>query len=94
MTILCYSQRLLNPFRGSMCCIQYRSAEAVTADGIKWDIYVSNDFGYNLGGGIMGFFTDVLGARGEYRYFRRFESDNSGRVFNFSRATIGIVLRF
>ena len=29
-------------FRGSMCCIQYRSAEAVTADGIKWDIYVSN----------------------------------------------------
>jgi hypothetical protein len=42
MTILCYSQRLLNPFRGSMCCIQYLSAEAVTADGIKWDIYVSN----------------------------------------------------
>ena len=43
MTILCYSQRLLNPFRGSICCIQYQSAEAVTADGIKWDIYVSND---------------------------------------------------
>lgn len=42
MTILCYSQRLLNPFRGSICCIQYQSAEAVTADGIKWDIYVSN----------------------------------------------------
>jgi len=43
MTILCYSQRLLNPFRGSICCIQYRSAEAVTADGLKWDIYVSNE---------------------------------------------------
>lgn len=42
MTIQCYSQRLLNPFRGSICCIQYQSAEAVTADGIKWDIYVSN----------------------------------------------------
>ncbi len=42
MTILCYSQRLLNPFRGTMCCIQYQSAEAVSADGIKWDIYVSN----------------------------------------------------
>jgi len=42
MTILCYSQRLLNPFRGSICCIQYQSAEAVSADGIKWDIYVSN----------------------------------------------------
>jgi len=43
MTILCYSQRLLNPFRGSICCIQYRSAEAVTADGLQWDIYVSNE---------------------------------------------------
>jgi len=43
MTPLCYSQRLLNPFRGTVCCIQYRSAEAVTADGIKWDIYVSNE---------------------------------------------------
>jgi hypothetical protein len=43
MTILCYSQRLLNPFRGSVCCIQYQSAEAVTADGVRWDIYVSND---------------------------------------------------
>jgi hypothetical protein len=42
MTILCYSQRLLNPFRGTMCCIQYQSAEAVTANGVKWDIYVSN----------------------------------------------------
>jgi len=43
MTIQCYSQRLLNPFRGSICCIRFRSAEAVTADGIKWDIYVSNE---------------------------------------------------
>ena len=43
MTPLCYSQRLLNPFRGTICCIQYQSAEAVTADGVKWDIYVSNE---------------------------------------------------
>jgi opacity protein-like surface antigen len=54
----------------------------------------SNDFGYNVGGGIMGFFTNVFGVRGEYRYFRRFKSDDLGRKFNFSRATIGIVLRF
>lgn len=54
----------------------------------------SNDFAYNVGGGIMGFFTNVLGVRGEYRYFRRFKSDDFGRTFNFSRATIGIVLRF
>lgn len=43
MTFECYSQRMLNPFRGSMNCVRYRSADAVTADGVHWDIYVSND---------------------------------------------------
>lgn len=41
--IYCYSQRMLNPYRGIFCCISYQSAEAVTADGVNWDIYVSND---------------------------------------------------
>ena len=44
MTFECYSQRLLNPFRGSVNCIRYRSADAVTADGVQWDIYVSNEW--------------------------------------------------
>jgi hypothetical protein len=43
MPIACYTQRLLNPFRGVINCIRYESAEAVTRDGIRWDIYVSND---------------------------------------------------
>jgi hypothetical protein len=43
MPFQCYSQRLLNPFRGVVNCIRYRSAEAVTADGVRWDIYVSNE---------------------------------------------------
>lgn len=43
MTIEFYSQRLLNPFRGVMNVIRYESAEAVTTDGINWEIYVSND---------------------------------------------------
>jgi hypothetical protein len=34
---------MLNPFRGSMNCVRYRSADAVTADGVHWDIYVSNE---------------------------------------------------
>lgn len=38
-----YSQRLLNPFRGVMNVIRYQAAEAVTTDGIEWEIYVSND---------------------------------------------------
>lgn len=41
-TIQCYSQRLLNPFRGVMNFITYESAEAVTTDGVHWDIYVTD----------------------------------------------------
>ncbi|WP_324779869.1 hypothetical protein [Thiobacillus sedimenti] len=43
MQIECYAQRLLNPFRGVVHVIRYESAEAVTTDGIEWDIYVAND---------------------------------------------------
>jgi hypothetical protein len=43
MRIECYAQRLLNPFRGTAQVIRYASAEAVTTDGLHWDIYVSND---------------------------------------------------
>jgi hypothetical protein len=39
----CYAQRLLNPFRGAMHVIRYQAAEAVTTDGLHWDIYVAND---------------------------------------------------
>ncbi|MCS6786184.1 MAG: hypothetical protein NZ524_03990 [Thiobacillaceae bacterium] len=43
MSIECYAQRLLNPFRGAVHVIRHASAEAVTTDGVHWDIYVSND---------------------------------------------------
>jgi hypothetical protein len=43
MQIECYAQRLLNPFRGVVHVIRFQSAEAVTTDGIEWDIYVAND---------------------------------------------------
>jgi hypothetical protein len=38
-----YAQRLLNPFRGVVNIIRYQYAEAVTSDGVHWDIYISND---------------------------------------------------
>lgn len=38
-----FAQRLLNPFRGAMHTIRFQSAEAVTLDGVHWDIYVAND---------------------------------------------------
>lgn len=43
MTIECYSQRLLNPYRGTMQVIRFEAAEAVSLDGVQWDIYVAND---------------------------------------------------
>lgn len=43
MEIQCYAQRLLNPFRGVINVIRYQSAEAVTMDGVHWDIYVANE---------------------------------------------------
>jgi hypothetical protein len=43
MQIECYAQRLLNPFRGVVHTIRFQSAEAVTTDGIEWDIYVANE---------------------------------------------------
>lgn len=43
MEIQCYAQRLLNPYRGVVNVIKYQSAEAVTMDGVHWDIYVANE---------------------------------------------------
>jgi len=42
MVFEAYAQRLLNPFRGAMHSVRYDSAEAVTVDGVHWDIYVTN----------------------------------------------------
>jgi len=40
MNLNFYAQRLLNPFRGVMNVIECQGAEAVTTDGVHWDIYV------------------------------------------------------
>lgn len=61
----------------------------------------SNDFGYELGGGVMGYFSDHVGLRGDLRYFRNFKADIdlSGvdierGTFNFGRASLGVLFRF
>lgn len=33
----------MNPFRGALNIIRYGAAEAVTVDGVEWDIYVNGD---------------------------------------------------
>jgi len=61
-----------------------------------------NDLAYSLGGGVMGFFSDHIGVRGEYRYTRNFSVDDLGLTnidlergtFNYSRVTGAVVFRF
>jgi opacity protein-like surface antigen len=61
----------------------------------------TNDFGFNVGGGVNGFFTDNVGIRGDIRYFRSFSDDQPDDEFDlalsdfdFWRATVGFTFRF
>ncbi|HEB82785.1 MAG TPA: hypothetical protein ENJ11_07975 [Gammaproteobacteria bacterium] len=44
MSIFCYSQKILNPFRGVMNIISIGGADAVTIDGINWTLYIHDNF--------------------------------------------------
>jgi hypothetical protein len=57
----------------------------------------NNEFGWNAGGGVMGFFGDHFGLRGDFRYMRAFSGDvihglDLGKL-NFTRLSIGVVIR-
>jgi opacity protein-like surface antigen len=61
----------------------------------------NNDFGMNVGGGIMGFVSDNVGIRGDVRYFRALVDDQEDNEFDvafgdydFWRATGGVTFRF
>jgi opacity protein-like surface antigen len=61
----------------------------------------STDWGFNVGGGVSGFFSDNVGLRGDIRYFRSLqdnepddELDVSLSDFRFWRGTVGLVFRF
>jgi opacity protein-like surface antigen len=59
-----------------------------------------NDFGFDVGAGVMGFFSQNVGLRGDVRYFRGFSgsSDNVTGLglsnFSFWRTSIGLALKF
>lgn len=62
----------------------------------------ANDFGFDVGGGVMGFFSDHVGLRGDLRYLRTITSDlNDSDAdpelglgdLDFWRASISIVIR-
>ena len=44
MPVNCYSQRILNPFRGVMNIISTGGADAVTIDGRNWTLYIHDNF--------------------------------------------------
>ena len=44
MPVNCYSQRILNPFRGVMNIITTGGADAVTIDGRNWTLYIHDNF--------------------------------------------------
>jgi Outer membrane protein beta-barrel domain len=61
----------------------------------------STDWGFNVGGGVTGFFNDKFGLQGDVRYFRSLqdnepddEVDLALGSFNFWRGTVGLVFRF
>jgi len=66
------------------------------------DVFEGSDLAYNLGFGVMGYFSDHVGLRADYRYLRNFEVDEEGLTnidfhrgtFDFSRAAIGVLFRF
>jgi hypothetical protein len=61
----------------------------------------STDWGLNVGGGIVGFFSDNFGLQGDVRYFRSLEDNDPDDEFDvalgsfsFWRGTAGLVFRF
>ena len=48
-----------------------------------FDRFSSNDFAINFGGGIMAFFSEHVGLRGDVRYFRALTDDEPGLGVDF-----------
>lgn len=59
-----------------------------------------SSWGFNLGAGAVGFFTDNVGVRGDVRYFRSLNRGSDGEFdldlgeLDFWRATVGVTFRF
>ena len=62
--------------------------------------FTENDFGWDLGAGVMGYFSNNVGLRFDYRYFRNFQETNTNTIglevghFAFNRASVGVLFRF
>jgi opacity protein-like surface antigen len=60
----------------------------------------NNHFGWDAGGGFMGFFGDHVGLRAELRFFRTFQDlellgfEIDGEKLKFGRASAGLIFKF
>jgi|SoiMethySBSTD1v2_1073268.scaffolds.fasta_scaffold616876_1 opacity protein-like surface antigen len=60
----------------------------------------NNDLGFDIGGGVIGFFSDNVGVRGDIRYFRSLHDSDPNGIdldlgnFDFWRGTVGVTFRF
>jgi opacity protein-like surface antigen len=68
-----------------------------------FDDLSTNDLGFNAGAGAHVFFNDNVGLRGDIRYFRGLQNDDSNDTvlgdlgfedFDFWRGTVGVTFRF
>jgi opacity protein-like surface antigen len=68
--------------------------------GGLFDVTTKNDFGFDVGGGVMGFLSQNVGLRGDVRYFRGFRgvSDNTTGLalgnFSYWRTSVGVAFKF
>jgi opacity protein-like surface antigen len=68
--------------------------------GALLDINTKNDFGIDVGGGLMGFFTSNIGLRGDLRYFRGFRGTDANATglalgdFKYWRGSLGLSIKF
>jgi opacity protein-like surface antigen len=68
--------------------------------GQFFDVSSKNDFGLDIGGGVMGFFSQNVGIRGDLRYFRSFTGSSDSATglglsnFHFWRGTVGVSFKF
>jgi opacity protein-like surface antigen len=68
--------------------------------GETFEVNTKNDFGLDVGGGVMGFFSENVGLRGDLRYFRGFRGSSDTATglelgdFKFWRGSIGLSLKF
>lgn len=65
-----------------------------------FNVNTKNDFGYDVGAGVMGFFATNIGLRGDVRYFRGFKGSDDNRTglgvsdFKFWRGSVGVSFKF